>query len=204
MTITNKSPLKVLLLSPYPDNIKETCEQNGDTVDVANTKLDVKFIKKKSYDFIISFGYPFILKKEILSAVKGSVINLHISYLPFNRGAHPNVWSQIDNIISGVTIHLIDEGLDTGNILFQKEVNIDQDTNTLKTSYQFLISEIEYLFKMNWKYLRTNECKGWKQQGSGTFHYAKDLEKVKPFLTKGWDTNISEFRTNYLKSINTH
>ena len=109
-----------------------------------------------------------------------------------------------DKIISGVTIHLIYERLDTGNILFQKEVNIDQDTNTFKTSYQFLISEIEYLFKMNWKYLRTNECKGWKQQGSGTFHYAKDLEKVRPFLTKGWDTNISEFRTNYFKSINTH
>ena len=201
MNIPNDFSLKVLLLSPYPDNIKDTLEEHGDIVDVVNKKIDVNFIRRNSYDFIISFGYLFILDKETINALKCSAINLHISYLPFNRGKHPNLWSHIENTISGVTIHLIDEGLDTGNILFQKEVDIEKDEHTLLTSYQLLISEIEYLFKMNWRYLRTNECKGWKQQGAGSFHYAKDLENVRPFLTNGWDTNISEFRSNYLKSI---
>ena len=103
-----------------------------------------------------------------------------------------------DDVVEGLDD---DEGLDTGNILFQKKVDIEKDAHTLLTSYQLLISEIEDLFKMNWRYLRTNECKGWTQQGAGSFHYAKDLEKVRHFLTKGWDTNISEFRSNYLKSI---
>ncbi len=201
MKISKDYKLKVLLLSPYPDNIIKTIEHHGDIVDVVNTKIDVNFIRINSYDFIISFGYLFILDVDTINAVKFSAINLHISYLPFNRGAHPNVWSNIENTISGVTIHLIDEGLDTGNLLFQKEVAIDQDKHTFLTSYQLLISEIEYLFKMNWRYLRTNECKGWKQQGAGSFHYRKDLEGLRPFFNKGWDTNISEFRSNYLKSV---
>ena len=201
MKIPSNKSLKVLLLSPYPGNIKDTCEHHGDTVDVINTKIDVNFIRKNSYDFLISFGYLFILDEETINALKFSAVNLHISYLPFNRGKHPNLWSHIENTPSGVTIHLIDKGLDTGNILFQKVVNIKKEEHTLLTSYQLLISEIEYLFKMNWKYLRTNECKGWKQQGAGSFHYAKDFENIRPFLTKGWNTNISEFRSNYLKSI---
>ena len=44
MTITNSSPLKVLLLKPYLDNIKNTCQKNGDNVDVVNTKLDAEFM----------------------------------------------------------------------------------------------------------------------------------------------------------------
>ena len=38
---------------------------------------------------------------------------MHISYLPFNRGAHPNYWSFKDNSPKGVTIHFIDNGIDT-------------------------------------------------------------------------------------------
>ena len=52
--------LGVLSSCIYPDNIKNTCEQNGDIVDIVNTKIDVNFIKKNSYDFIITFGYSFI------------------------------------------------------------------------------------------------------------------------------------------------
>ena len=54
---------------------------------------------------------------------------------------------------------------------------------------------------MNLKYIRTNECKVLKQLGIRTLHYTKDLEKVRPSLTKGWDTNISQFKSNYFKWI---
>ena len=39
---------------------------------------------------IISFGYRHILNKEFIKKCNCPIINLHISYLPFNRGAHPN------------------------------------------------------------------------------------------------------------------
>ena len=65
------------------------------------------------YDFVISFGYRHILKKTIIQSSLAPIINLHISYLPYNRGAHPNFWSFFDNTPKGVSIHLMDEGINT-------------------------------------------------------------------------------------------
>ena len=109
MHYSNKLNLDVLLLSPYPDNIKKVIKDHGDNVHYLNTKIDANFVKKNDFDFIISFGYKFLLDKETIKAVNSSAINLHISYLPFNKGAHPNIWSILENTISGVTIHLIDK-----------------------------------------------------------------------------------------------
>lgn len=46
-------------------------------------------------------------------------MNLHISYLPWNKGADPNFWSCIDGTPAGVTLHHIDAGVDTGDIIAQ-------------------------------------------------------------------------------------
>ncbi len=188
--------MKVLLLSPYPENIKKTIEGAGDTVDVYTDKIGHGFVSDNYYEFIISFGYRHIIKWDVLAAIQGAAINLHISYLPYNRGSHPNLWSNVEGTPSGVTIHRIDEGIDTGNILFQKEVFIDKSTHTFSSSYQLLTQEIERLFELNWKYLRTNECLGWKQQGEGTFHLYKEADTLMKYLSKSWDTNISEFIYN--------
>lgn len=188
--------MKVLLLSPYPENIKKTIEAVGDEVDVYTDKIGHGFISDNCYEFIVSYGYRHIIKWDVLAAIQGAAINLHISYLPYNRGSHPNLWSNAEGTPSGVTIHRIDEGIDTGNILFQKEVFIDKSTHTFSTSYQLLTQEIERLFELNWKYLRSNDCLGWKQQGEGTFHLYKEADALMKYLPKGWDTNISEFAYN--------
>ena len=73
------------------------------------------------YDWIISYGYRHLISEEIIKYLKNPIINLHISYLPFNRGAHPNYWSFKEKTIKGVTIHFIDSGIDTGPILIQKK-----------------------------------------------------------------------------------
>ena len=49
------------------------------------------------FDLVISFGYKFIVKKTYLETLKRPILNLHISYLPFNKGAHPNFWSHFNN-----------------------------------------------------------------------------------------------------------
>lgn len=77
--------------------------------------------KVDAYDWIISYGYRHIIPEEIIKKTKNPIINLHISYLPFNRGSHPNYWSFKEKTPKGVTIHFIDKGIDTGPILCQKE-----------------------------------------------------------------------------------
>jgi len=193
--------VKVLVLSSYGSSIVSSVERCGDEVLVFDEKINPEYIQGNNVDYIVSFGYRYIITPETLEAVRGLAINLHISYLPYNKGAHPNLWSNADGTPSGVTIHKVDKGLDTGNILFQKEVPINQSVHTFSSSYKLLVGEIERLFDLNWCYLRTGECSGWRQQGQGTFHYAKEVDALMPCLPSGWDTNISEFKRRYLEML---
>ena len=73
-----------------------------------------------------------------------------MSYLPFNRGAHSNFWSFIENTPAGVSIHKIDKGIDTGNIIFRKKINFDINLDkfsSFKKTYNYLFLEAEQLFK---------------------------------------------------------
>ncbi len=187
---------KVLLLSSNPSKIKKSIEKYGDIVDILDTKFDKFFIEEKKYDYIVSFGYRFLLDESILNSVRKTSYNLHIGYLPYNRGAHPNFWSNLENTPSGVTIHQIDKGIDTGKILFQKEIPINKKKHSFSSSYKILINEIERLFDINWCYLRTNESSGYSQKAGGTHHFKRDLDKYKKLLVHGWDTNINLFLEN--------
>ena len=79
---------------------------------------------------IIVVGYGRIIPKWMLELPKYGNINLHASLLPKYRGAAPVQWAIAKGEqVTGVTTMRIDEGLDTGDILLQKEVAIlDEDT----------------------------------------------------------------------------
>ena len=62
----------------------------------------------KNIDLVITFNYRYLLKKKIIEKLERPAINLHISYLPFNRGSHPNFWSFIEKTPKGVSIHEIE------------------------------------------------------------------------------------------------
>ena len=137
--------------------------------DIINAKL------VSNYDWIISYGYRHIISNDIINKSKNQIINLHISYLPYNRGSDPNYWSFKDKTPKGVTIHFIDEGIDSGPILVQRLCSFDS-SYTLKTSYIFLKKTIETLFYDNFDKIINGEIKPKPQIGEGTIHYKKDLQ----------------------------
>ena len=127
-----------------------------------NKILSKNLIRK--YDFIISFGYRKIIPSKILSSLKRPIINLHISYLPYNRGAYSNFWSFLKNTPKGVSIHEIDKGIDTGDILFRKKIIFKLNKNTsFRSTYKILFNEIEKLFKKNYKPIVDGNYKKKKQ-----------------------------------------
>lgn len=139
------------------------------------------------YKLIVSYGFRHIIPDKILNTTSTPFINLHISYLPFNRGAHPNFWSFYDNTPSGVTIHqIIDSSLDTGPIILRKKLEFDQKKYTFKQSYIILKNEIECLFIKNIEKLINNEWEVQKQNDRSSYHCKNDLPKN--FM--GWDQNI--------------
>lgn len=95
----------------------------------------IENLKKINPEFAIVVAYGKILPKELLQIPKYGCINLHASLLPKYRGAAPIQWALIrGESITGVTTMLIDEGLDTGPILLQRVIPIDEDDNTLTLS----------------------------------------------------------------------
>jgi folate-dependent phosphoribosylglycinamide formyltransferase PurN len=176
--------LKVLFLG-------YTKEQTRLVEDLVNSKCEVwhteeKIVTTQGYDLVVSYGYRHILKKDVIESSSAPIINLHISYLPWNRGAHPNFWSFYDSTPSGVTIHLIDEGVDTGAIIYQRMVNFNKDENTFSKTYKRLIIEIENLFIENLDEIISMNFTSIKQRRKGTYHRVADL----PEEFSGWDSNI--------------
>lgn len=142
--------MNILLLGPPNEKISGLLREDGNHVLEKESPVDVPFLKEKQIDFAVSYGYRHIIKSDVLHHLKDRIINLHISYLPWNRGADPNLWSFLEATPKGVTIHYVDEGIDTGDIIAQKEVVFEQGDQTLSTTYARLQDEMMLLFKRTW------------------------------------------------------
>lgn len=86
------------------------------------------FIATFKVDLLVCHGYMKILPKEVFSAPRLGSINIHPSLLPKYRGPSPTYWvlKNRENK-TGLTCHYIDAGVDTGDVIAQKEVAIDQN-----------------------------------------------------------------------------
>src|SRR5689334_20336598 len=79
---------------------------------------------KTLVDLLVSVHWDRIFTKEELRAPRIGAVNLHNSYLPWNRGAHACTWAIVDRTPAGATMHWMDEGIDTGDILYQEPMSI--------------------------------------------------------------------------------
>lgn len=94
----------------------------------------VETLRTYQSDIFVVAAFGQILSEEILAMPKYGCVNIHASLLPKYRGAGPIQWAIINGEkITGVTIMRMDKGLDTGDMLFQKEVAIapDETADTL-------------------------------------------------------------------------
>ena len=182
-----ENPTKRILFLGYSESqtkIIDALITNNCLVDYTDDKIE----PVAGYDYVISYGYRHILKQNVIDGFGCPIFNLHISYLPYNRGANPNFWSFYDNTPSGVTIHLIDGGVDTGPIVMQQYVNFSKSDDTFAKTYTVLVERIESLFLEFLPLLITDDWKARKQRGVGTHYYVRDL----PLNLSGWNSNIEE------------
>ena len=189
--------MKILYLG-YPQNPIHLFLKTKGMVFQTQEKINFNI---DQFDWVVSYGYSHIIKQDMIDKAKNPIINLHISYLPFNKGADPNFWSWLENTLKGVTIHQIDKGIDTGDILIQKEVKFKGD-ETLSSSYEILKEEIENLFIESFDNIIKGCILPKKQNGKGTFHLKKDLNKYKYLLTQDWNTPVNQIKMTDLEIIN--
>lgn len=114
-----------------PPKTKITAQENGIKVyqpKSLKTEETERIIKNLNPDLIVVAAYGKILPKKILECAKMGCINVHASLLPKYRGAAPIQWSVINgDRETGITTMLMDEGLDTGDILLQETVKIEKN-----------------------------------------------------------------------------
>lgn len=87
----------------------------------------IEQIRAMKPDVMVVVAFGQILPKALLEIPKLGCVNVHASLLPAYRGAAPIQWAVLDGLEkTGVTTMLMDEGLDTGDILMQREVVLDK------------------------------------------------------------------------------
>lgn len=135
-------------------------------------------IKALGADIAISAYFGYILKPDFLRLFPQGCINIHPALLPYNRGAYTNVWPIIEDTPAGVTIHYVDESVDTGDIIAQREVDV-LSTDTGETLYRRLEQASIALFRDEWANIRLGNVKREKQdRKEGTHHRVKDVDAI--------------------------
>lgn len=115
-------PMKVVAVSRGIDVYQPQDASSPDSID---------YLKKLDADLFVVIAFGQILKKSVLAIPKLYAINLHGSLLPKYRGAAPTNWAVINgDKKTGVTIIRLNEKMDEGDILLNKEILIEaEDTN---------------------------------------------------------------------------
>lgn len=157
--------------------IKEsnTKKENIITWNKENTEEIFKKLKYKKSEILLSVNFGYKIPKEILEIYK-KPINLHLSYLPYNKGSNPNVWPIIENTPAGVTIHEMTEKIDGGRILYQEKVEKDITDNG-KTLYEKLEKKSVEIIKNEFRNIIEGKYTP-KANTGGTVHYTKDFKKI--------------------------
>ena len=186
--------MNVLILSPYADRLLKAITACGDEYIVTSDPISYSFCVENKIDYIVSYGYRFILTEKVLASVSWNAVNLHISLLPYARGAHPIFWSILEDRPVGVTIHRISKGLDTGDILLQQKLDFNIETETFRSCYTMNSDLIERLFIEEWERIRVNAIPAAPQSRTGSYHRASELDAWRACLPLGWDTPIDLFK----------
>ncbi len=178
--VLNQNEVEISLVVTYELILDKTYGYESVIENFAQTNIEVEYpprinkslidkIRDINPDYIFSIYYRKILPKSLLSLAKFSCINIHPSLLPEYRGPVPTAWA-IENGEKhfGVTIHLMDEGIDTGDILVQEKYPIFDDetgfelyTRGMKLGYELLVK--------NFKKIINEEIKPKPQVGAGSY-----------------------------------
>jgi len=140
-------------------------------------KDQLSLIEKLDPELVVSSGFEHKVPKGVIEVPEKGIVNLHPSFLPYNRGAHPYIWPIINDTPAGVSIHYMNEEIDQGDVIARREVRVQPD-DTGKSLHQRLMFEQFQLFKQNWEEIKKAE-KGREQDlDRGDTHRKKDLDQI--------------------------
>lgn len=163
----------------YINNIKELIPQ----VSILwgkdfRSQSGINLLKTLDLDYILSVHFPYIIPHEVLKIPRFGTLNLHPAFLPYNRGWHTPTWAIIDDTPYGATLHWVDEGIDTGNIALQRELEI-LPGDTAHSLYQKVLKLELELLEDSIPIILQNNLPRVLQEKGGTMHSKSDLQSIR-------------------------
>jgi methionyl-tRNA formyltransferase len=139
------------------------------------TPQGIERLRQLDLDYILCIHFPYIVPEAVLSVPHIGVLNLHPAYLPYNRGWHTPSWAILENTPIGATLHFMDAGVDTGDIVHQKSLEI-LASDTAHTLYQRVQALELETFQEAWMQLVSGTYQRHSQSlNPGTMHRRQDL-----------------------------
>jgi folate-dependent phosphoribosylglycinamide formyltransferase PurN len=112
-----------------------------------NSQETIELLKQIDPDIIIVNGTR-IISKKVIASVHCKLINTHAGITPKYRGVHGAYWALVNDDIEncGVTVHFVDEGIDTGNVIFQHTIITTKDDNFVTYPFLQLAEGVKLLY----------------------------------------------------------
>lgn len=168
----NRADIKVT----YTCSPQNSALLNNNSLPVIVTALNVKADwESLNHDLIFSLHCKQLFPEGLVKKTK--CINVHPGLNPYNRGWFPQVFSILNGKKSGATIHEIDEHLDHGNIIAQREVPIAQHDTSLTAYLKIQQAEVE-LLEENLDSILNNTYTAYQPAEEGNVNLKKDFNAL--------------------------
>jgi len=141
-------------------------------------KHQLQLIKQLQPEIAISSGFKHKIPQKIINIPEKGIINLHPSFLPYNRGAHPYIHPIIDKTPAGVSIHYMNQKIDEGPVIAKREVSVQKE-DTGKTLHRKLMDAQARLFKQEWENIKQKPETQEQKTSKGTKHRKEELEELR-------------------------
>jgi methionyl-tRNA formyltransferase len=176
-------PLALLLSSPkkatHAERLRELCPYLPDERvfrgKAFRRESAMRVLDELALDYVVGVHFPYIISREVLAIPRVGFLNLHPAYLPYNRGWHTASWAILEDTPIGATLHFMDEGIDSGDIVRQERLDIGP-ADTAHTLYQRLKKLELELFRRAWPALADGTfSRAAQDPGRGTQHVRSEL-----------------------------
>jgi len=157
---------KIAQQAGIPCAVFISTEQVCDTIDKLGIEVDMGVLA----------WWPKIIKQPLLGTPRMGFLNTHPSLLPYNRGKHYNFWALVEQSPFGVSLNMIDENIDSGDLVAQASIPYGWEDNG-ETLYVKARNAMTQLFQDTYPALRNLNFHCQKQDLTlGSFHQAAELD----------------------------
>ncbi|EEB36950.1 methionyl-tRNA formyltransferase [Anaerococcus hydrogenalis DSM 7454] len=173
----NRNKFKPTVIKQYAlDNNLEVL-----TPDSVNTDEFINILREKEIDFIVVVAFGQLIKENLLKEFKNKIINLHPSSLPKYRGPSPVQFTLLNgDKTTHASAMLIEKGMDSGDILYQKELEIqdEDDFTSLSEKLSKIGSQAILYSLLNYNDLIEKSIKQDDENATFTKKISKDMGKI--------------------------